>query len=207
LTYRASEGVIDALMFGASLVTQLSFHDPLMNEIFRYLTAASPIVANLMLLPVMIKELMAQNWTQYVDRCHQEVFDVELATKMRTGLVEVPHASITDNTVPDLNSIDLIGITRSLNSVLTKTAFSGIQCRSSMQVLGFVSDVNRDFQMEVAIGNYYLEFIHKQLKAKIEHLQSWFEAIDARCTYLTQRAQAQTQTVSRSHPCLFNSDW
>jgi len=79
-----------------------------------------------MLLPVMIKELMARNWNGYVDQCHQEVFDVELTTRMRKGLVNVPYITITDDTVPDLKSIDLVEITRSLNSVSTKLAFSSM---------------------------------------------------------------------------------
>lgn len=196
LTYKLSTRTAFALMFGAPLATWLGVHDCIMDGIFRYLTIASPAIAAPMLLPVMIKELMARNWNRYVDQCHQEVFDVELATKMRKGLVNVPYITITDDTVPDLKSIDLVEITRSLNSVSTKLAFSSMQCRSSLQVLSFIAGIHKDFQSKAILPtNDDLDSIQSSLAAKIEHLQSWLEGIEARCTYLTQRAQAQVQTV------------
>ncbi|KAF2669230.1 hypothetical protein BT63DRAFT_255003 [Microthyrium microscopicum] len=195
ITYKGSECRVDALMFGAPFVTPLGVYDTLMLEIFQYLNATSPLIAGPMLLPIMIKELMVKIWTGYVDQCHQELFDVELATRMRKGLANVPYASITDDTVPELGSIDLVDITRSLNSTLTKIAFSSMQCQSSRRVLSFVSDMNSDFQMNVATAELSLQSLQAHLQAKVEHLQSWFEGIEARCIYLTQRAQAQTQTV------------
>ena len=197
MTYNATSQTSLGLIFGSPFFPQLGIIEKTVDEIFGYLTLASPVIAMPMLLPVMIKELMARAWNDRVGILHEELFNVELATKMRKGMADVPYEALNLGAPLNLDSIDLIDITRSLNSVSTLLAYSSMQCRSSLQHLNFVAGINKEFQAQVALGgNRDLELMQISLVAKLEHLQSWLEGIEGRCFYLTQRAQAQVQTVS-----------
>ena len=190
-THKSSSSLTFVSIFGTT--------DQTITELIRYLVAASSMIATPMLVPTLMKEIFAHYWTEYVEKCHQEIFDVEMSTKMRKGLADIG-VTIVEETTPDWSKIDLVDITRSLNSVCTKIAFSSLQCRTSLRLLNFLGDMTQSFSSKAVEDNGRINkvsFAHDSLSLRNGYLQSWFEGLETRCSYLAQRAQAQVQTVSK----------
>ena len=117
-------------------------HSKTFTELVCYLEAAKGLVGEPMLLPTLLEEINAHFREEWVEQCRQEIFDVEKSTKMRKGLADLQ----VEETVPDWRTIDLIEITRSINSVLAKLAFGSLLCQTSLQLLKFLSDTTKSFQ-------------------------------------------------------------
>ena len=143
--------------------------------------------------PAVAMELQAKWFNDTVNSCHSRIYDIETATGMRRfDNLQNGHPA----EIQDWKSIDLIDITRDINSLLSRVAFLKLQSKTGVYLIQ---------QMQISINSLKsrLENERDQFKietqddiiSKLEHLQSWYSGIIARLSYLTERIKAQVQTV------------
>ncbi|KAH8797865.1 hypothetical protein F5884DRAFT_150161 [Xylogone sp. PMI_703] len=185
LTFNITTGRTCVLIFGAESWS--------LSELFAYLGSISPLPFGPMLVPAVAMELQAKWFSATVHSCHNRIYDIETTTGMRR--FDNPQND-HQTEMQDWKSVDLIDITRDLNSLLSRVAFLKLQSETGLYLTQ---------QMQISVNSLKsrLEKVRDQFKietqddiiSKLEHIQSWYSGILARLRYLTGRIEAQIQTV------------
>jgi hypothetical protein len=91
--------------------------------------------------------------------------------------------------------MDLVGATRSLNSVFIELAYYSQACQTSQSLL---RELEKMIEPETVSLKSPAILNAERVREKSQHLKSWYDGIQARSDYLTRRAEALLQTVSAS---------
>ena len=189
VTFNIKTGKTCILIFGAQPWS--------LSDLFSCLGSMSRLPYGPMFVPAVALELQARWFNETVNSCHSKIYDIETATGMRRfeGLQNDGRSEIQD-----WKAIDLIDITRDLNSLLSRVAFLKLQCETG----GYLTQ-----QMQVSIGFLKTRLEKGQAQfsvetqddtiSKLEHIHSWYSGIAARLRYLTERIEAQIRTVRRPY--------
>ncbi|KAM0125000.1 hypothetical protein ACHAO1_010818 [Botrytis cinerea] len=163
------------------------------SELFAHLRSILPQAYGPMTVPVVAMELQAQSFSLTIKNCHESIHSIETSTGMRQ--FNYPHERNSTST-QDWKSLDLISITRELSSFLSRFAFLKMQAETGaylvQQMAGtteiLIEKMDKDRILFDTDDQY-------DIISKLEHIQSWYLGIAARCRYLSERTNAQSQTV------------
>lgn len=135
-------------------------------------------------LPLAALEMTADDFSNQIKLRHNDVWKVGDSLKMDTWA--------TDGDKFDIKALDLIGATRSLNTLFVELAYYSQACQTSQSLLG---DIEKMVESD-AVGSKSRTIQKlKAIKEDIQRLKSWYDGIQARSDYLTRRAEALLQTV------------
>jgi hypothetical protein len=186
LSFDIKTGKTRVLIFGAQSWS--------LSEMFTYVSSASRLPLGPIFVPAIAMELQAKWFTGTINKCHAKIYDIESTTGMRRLL---DSASDNPGIIQDWKKLDLIDIARELNSILSRLAFFKLQVDTSTYL---VEKLEQSFKcIKEALekhGESFQNEAEDRILLKLEHIQSWFFGINARCVYLSERAQAQVQTVN-----------
>lgn len=185
LSFNIKTGKTRMLIFGAQPWS--------LTEMFNYLDSISPLPFGPMLLPTIVIELQAKWFSGTINDVHRRIFDIETVTGIRRFLNSFDNDSAR---LEGWKKLDLIDITRDLNSILSRLAFLKLQSETSaylvdrmyISVVALKEKLEEDKQSHRSSAQDYT-------LSKLEFIESWITGIKARCSYLTDRTQAQVQTV------------
>jgi hypothetical protein len=185
LSFNIKTGKTRVLIFGAQSWSLL--------EMFTYLGSVSPLPFGPIFIPTIAMELQAKWFNGTINGCHGKIYNIETTTGMR----RLHNPSDSDLTkIQGWKKLDLIDIARDLNSILSRLAFFKLQAKTSTYLIGKMQLSVKD--LKEVLENERQSFrneIQDHILSKLEYIQSWFFGITARCSYLTERTQAQVQTV------------
>jgi hypothetical protein len=133
-------------------------------------------------LPLAVLEMGVTGFSSRVNDHHGEIWEIEKLLKMRLGV---------DDHI-DLQNTDFIGATRSLNSVFAQLAMYNQVCQTSRKLL---EGLEHSLDSVPSVSSTGSAIPTTDAKARITSLRSWCDGMQARCAYLTRRAEAQLQTV------------
>jgi hypothetical protein len=147
-----------------------------------------------MAVPAMAMELQAQGFSLTIKNCQDRIHSIETATGMRQ--FNYPHEG-KGTSAQDWRSLDLISITRDLSSFLSRFAFLKMQAETGAYLVQQMARTT-ELLIEMMDKDHMPFDTDNQYKiiSKLEHIQSWYLGIAARCRYLSERTNAQSQTVS-----------
>ena len=185
LTFNFETGTVRALIFGTE--------GPL-SKLFDYLAYLSPLPFGPMTIPTIALELQVKRFNETIKTCHEQIHKIENLTGMR----QFNHAYEGDGSqMQDWKSLDLIDVTRSLSSFLSRFAHLNLQAETGAYLVHQMQLSAESFKAQLERMREEKRKIDNQLEilSKLEDNRSWYVGIQARCRYLTQRTQAQTQTV------------
>ncbi len=146
-----------------------------------------------MVVPVAAMELQAQNFTMVIKNCQGHIHAIEGATGMRQ--FNLPHER-KDTATQDWKSVDLVSITRDLSSLLSRFAFLKMQAETGAYLVQQMVRTTKSWINMIDKGQIGLEIDdQRDMISKMEHIESWYLGMAARCRYLSERTTAQSQTV------------
>ena len=185
LTFGFKTGKVRALIFGTE--------GPL-SELFDYLHYISPLPFGPMTIPTIALELQAKRFNETIQTCHNQIHDIENLTGMRQ--FNHPY-ECNQSQMQDWKSLDLIDVTRNLSSFLSRFAHLNLQAETGAYLVHQMQLSAEFLRAELERMKEEKSKIDDQndVLSKLEDNGSWYVGIQARCRYLTQRTQAQTQTV------------
>ncbi|KAK6609662.1 hypothetical protein H4I96_03593 [Botrytis cinerea] len=162
------------------------------SELFAHLRSILPQAYGPMTVPAVAMELQAQSFSLTIKKCHESIHSIETATGMRQ--FNYPHERKSTST-QDWKSLDLISITRELSSFLSRFAFLKMQAETGAYLVKQMAEttellierMDKD-RIQFGTDDQY------DIISKLEHIQSWYLGIAARCRYLSERTNAQSQT-------------
>lgn len=147
-----------------------------------------------MTIPTIALELHVKKFSEIIKTCQNQIHHIENLTGMR----QYHHAYERSETqMQDWKSLDLIDITRNLSGFLTRFAHMNAQAETGTYLvhqLQLSTDFLRTNLERMKEEKSKIDDQHDVL-SKLEDIDSWYAGIQSRCRYLTQRTQAQTQTV------------
>ena len=185
LTFSFKTGKVRALIFGVE--------EPV-SELFDYLEHLSPLPFGPMTIPTIALELQVKRFNDTIKTCHRQIHDIENLTGMR----QFNHAHEGDDAqMQDWKSLDLIDVTRNLSGFLSRFAHLNLQAETGAYLVHQMQLSAEFLKAELERMREEKSKIDNQLDiiSKLEDNMSWYVGIQARCRYLTERTQAQTQTV------------
>jgi hypothetical protein len=98
-----------------------------------------------------------------------------------------------------ITEVDFDGVTRRLTSVVSELAFLTYSCQVHIPMLDFLDElVAGEFLRHEYNSTQDIITAQRLFSAKTAYLRSYLAGLESRSTYLTRRAQAQTQSVSRT---------
>ena len=151
-----------------------------------------------MAVPMAAMELQAQGFTTTIKNCQGRIHAIETATGMRQ--FNFPHEGNGTGT-QDWRSLDLVSVTRDLSSFMSRFAFLKMQAETGAYLVQQMAQTTKSFIGTIDKSQIGLETENQRdIISKLEHIESWYLGIAARCRYLSERTTAQSQTV-RSLPC------
>lgn len=164
-----------ALVFGANQHDADSFIDFLLDGALTPHWSAAPLAA---------LEYTADDFSNRIKVRHNDVWEVGNSLNMDTWA--------TDLGPFDIKTLDLLGATRSLNTLFVELAYYSQACQTSQSLL---RDIEKMVELEPVGSETKYTQNAKIVMEKILHLKSWYDGIQARSDYLTRRAEALLQTV------------
>ena len=185
LTFSFTTGKVRALIFGV---------EGPVSELFDYLEYLSPLPFGPMIIPTIALELQLKRFNDTIKTCQNQIHDIENLTGMR----QFNHSHEGDDAqMHDWKCLDLIDVTRSLSGFLSRFAHLNLQAETGAYLVHqmqlstefFKAELERMKEEKSKIDNQH------EITSKLEDNKSWYVGIQARCRYLTERTQAQTQTV------------
>jgi hypothetical protein len=148
-----------------------------------------------MFLPTLLIDLRAERLRYYIDECHQRIVEIEKTTKIYCTATARRDPTLFQKT-GELSTADLNPVTRNLTSVSSELAYTISAARRHASLLAFLKNFQDWYKNDVCAGETAtVKFVERTLMSKICGLESFFCSVEHRGTYLTQRAQAQVQTV------------
>ena len=185
LTFNIKTGRTCILIFGAQSWS--------LSELFTYLSSIPLLPFGPMFVPAVAMELQVKWFNETVNSCHSRIYNIETATGMRR--FDNPQNGHPAE-IQDWKRIDLIDITRDINSLLSRVAFLKLQSETSVYLIQQIQISVNSFKTRLEKGHDQFNIGGQDdIISKLEHLQSWYLGIMARLRYLTERIKAQVQTV------------
>ena len=142
-------------------------------------------------------ELQVQRFNETIKTCHNQIHDIENLTGMR----QFNHTHESNKTqTQDWKSLDLIDITRNLSGFLSRFAHLNLQAETGAYLVHQMQLSAESLKAELERMKEERSKIDDQhdILARLEDNERWYVGIRARCRYLIERTQAQTQTVRPS---------
>jgi hypothetical protein len=170
---QASKSTV-AIIFGANEAE---------TEFFLRSSQWQSVSAHWISLAAAIQDLHGEVWTMRLKRSHNSLWEVENELKMRLYLD-------TEEEV-DLRTVDLLKAHRSLNSFFVELAMYDQVCQTSLSLNKRLQEYCRDEQSKQDAAPAVIN----DMLARLQFIQSWYEGIQARSTYITRRVETQLQTV------------
>lgn len=168
------------------------------SELFAHLQSILPQAYGPMTVPAVAMELQAQSFSLTIKNCHESIHSIETATGMRQ--FNYPHERKSTST-QDWRSLDLIAITRELSSFLSRFAFLKMQAETGAYLIQQMAGTTKILIERMDKDRILFDTDDQyDIISKLEHIQSWYLGIAARCRYLSERTNAQSQTVSLLSP-------
>jgi hypothetical protein len=165
---------------------------------FDIISSSSNLSTGPMCIPLIAMQLQARWFTDTINELHSNIYDVETSTGMR----RFDNSNKNSPEKQDWRQLNLIDFTRSLNSILTRLAFLRLQAETSCYLIEQMQISTK----AIETTNSTVAREESYLYHKANYIQGLFRGIKARCNYLTERVQAQVQTVCVSTitnpPCL-----
>lgn len=185
LTFGLRTGKVRALIFGVE--------GPIW-ELFDYSEHLSPLPFGPMTIPTIALELQVQSLNETIRTCQNQIHDIENLTGMRQ--FNWAHEG-NENQMQDWKSLDLIDVTRNLSGLLSRFAHLSLQAETGAYLVHQMQLSTEFLKAELERMREEKSKIDNQhdIISKLEDIKSWYLGIQACCRYLTQRTQAQTQTV------------
>ena len=140
-------------------------------------------------IPSMLIESSCAQLLSYLDEYHDQVYAIESATGTRYD---------SSRTLL-LDEIDLGKLTQDINFTTTKLAHKLWSCHTYGPMLSFLDSIAKQYREQVLLNGHSVDdatSIESYLLEKHEYLRCWLTGQEKRIEYLSQRAQAQVQTVS-----------
>lgn len=150
----------------------------------------SPQPVGPMVFPAVALELQAQWFNTTIKSCQDRVHSIETATGMRQ--FNYSHEKGQESS-QDWKSLDLVSITRDLSSFLSRFAFLKLQAETGAYLVQQMAQSTKSLIHTDLSGSFIGD--QYDIRSKLEHIESWYLGIAARCRYLTERTAAQSQTV------------
>ncbi|KAK3988827.1 putative Mg2+ transporter-like zinc transport protein [Cladorrhinum sp. PSN332] len=164
-----------------------------LSELFASLRSTSPQAYGPMAVSAAAMELQAQGFTMTITNYQGRIHAIETATGMRQ--FNFPHEGNGTDT-QDWKSLDLISVTRDLSSFLSRFAFLKMQAETGAYLVQQMARTTESFTGRIDKSQTELETENQRdIISKLEHIESWYLGIAARCRYLSERTTAQSQTV------------
>ena len=183
-----------------ALITGLQKHE--ISNICVRLRHSQDYTALPMLLPALLLEGRVDSTTRRVVESHQEIYDVEQVTGLLTTW-DLPSGSGRESSSPKLwgtqDFQDFNRVTWQLTSVSAKLAYCTYNCQVHLPMLDELDQIDQELVNGSPPGRQPdLQRVNACLQANNAFLRARLQATSVRATYLSQRAQAQVQTVSRT---------
>ncbi|KAI4210199.1 MAG: hypothetical protein LQ351_006954 [Letrouitia transgressa] len=185
LTFEFTTGKVRALIFGIEA--------PVL-ELFDYLDRISPLPFGPTIIPALALELQLQRYNITIKSCQSQIYHIENLTGMR----QFNHAfEYNGAEIQDWKDLDLIDITRNLSGFLRRFAFlrsqleteADLVCQMRLSTEFLRTELERRKEDQNKIDD------QDRLLSKFDNNGSWYLGLRACCNYLTERTQAQVQTV------------
>ena len=154
----------------------------------------SPLPFGPLIIPTIALELQVEGFNETIESCQVRIRDIENMTGMR----QFNHAYESKGLgTQDWRSLDLIDITRNLSGFLSRFAFLKLQAETAAYLVHQMQLSAEFLKTELEKSKEAKSKIDSQhdIQSKLEDLASWYHGIQARSCYLTERTQAQVQTV------------
>jgi hypothetical protein len=146
-----------------------------------------------LLLPVILMEYKAISIHRHASTCYRAIYVMEQKTGFHANAV---HFKASGEVQPpsENSEIDFTDITREITSATKELARYLQTCKTNIRLIGYLDEfTNRHFKDRTDTQDVYTMEI---VLAKTAYLKSFFQGVGDRCSYLSERAQAQRQTVS-----------
>ena len=185
LTFSFKTGKVLGLIFGT---------EESLSELFDYLDCISPLPFGPTIIPTAALELQAKRFNENIKSCHDQIFEIETLTGMR----QFNHAhELNAARTLDWKTLNLIDITRNLSGLLSRLAHLKLQAETGGYLIQQIQLCAEFLRVELERKKVEKSKVDSQLAclSKLNHNRSWYIGLDARCRYLTERTQAQIQTV------------
>lgn len=144
-----------------------------------------------LLLPVILMEYKAISTYKHASTCYRAIYAMEKGTGFFAHAV---HDKTPYEEPPKDMEIDFNGITREITSATKELARYLQTCKTNIRLFDDLDEfTNRHFKNATDGHDVYAMEI---TLAKTAYLKSFFQGTGDRCSYLSERAQAQRQTVS-----------
>lgn len=180
----------------SALLNGLQEHEIL--GLYTRLRHSQDYIALPMLLPALLLELRVKSVTRKVMDSHQEICDVEDETGLRTQWYLQKDSRREQDCSRPWETSNLHRISRQLTSVSAKLAYCTYTCQVHLPMLDELNQVNRKCIKSFPPSRKTdLERVNARLQANNALLRGLLQASFLRATYLSQRAQAQAQTVGK----------
>ena len=151
-----------------------------------------------MLLPALLLELRVDSATRTVADSHREIYNIEQETGLRTDFGFSNDSARDPSDSKQWETNDFNRISRQLTSVTAKLAHCISMCQMHLPMIDELDLVNQEAVNSSPPGRESdLQRVNACLRANNALLRGWLQATLFRATYLSQRAQAQVQTVSK----------
>lgn len=165
-----------------------------LSELFDCLDYISPLPFGPIIIPTIALELQVKSFNETIKNCQNQIHDIEYLTGMRQ--FNHPY-ECNEIKTHDWTSLDLIDITRNLSGFLSRFAHLKLQAQTGAYLIhqmqlsvNFLrTELERRKDEETKISN------QDDVLSRLEDNGSWYLGIQARCRYLSERTQAQVQTV------------
>ena len=165
-----------------------------LSDLFDYLDYISPLPFGPLIIPTIALELQVEGFNETIKSCQVQIHDIE----NKTGMRQYNYAYECNGLeTQDWRSLDLIDITRNLSGFLSRFAFLKLQAETAAYLVHQMQLSAEILKTELERSQEAKSKIDSQhdIQSKLEDLGNWYRGIQARCCYLTERTQAQVQTV------------
>lgn len=167
-------------------------HENEVDHLIGKLRTVLHLTTNPMLIPMLLTRSTLQDVSIYLGRLHEDLYNIERATGMHRN------PTLAKPVERKWANLDILHETmRDLTSVNVSLAHSNYSCQTVLNIVDFLDETSSWLRTPgVSRSALLLEDDVKKASENTVHLRSWTQGLQARLTYLTQRAQAQVQTVS-----------
>jgi hypothetical protein len=148
-----------------------------------------------LLLPVILMEYKAISIHKHASTCYRAIYAMERKTGFHANAVHVKGSY--EEELPNENTeLDFTEITREITSATKELARYLQVCKTNIRLIDYLDEfTNRHFKEKTDTQDVYAMEI---VLARTAYLKSFFQGVGDRCSYLSERAQAQRQTVGVS---------
>ncbi len=165
-----------------------------LSELFDCLDHISPLPFGPLIIPTIALELQVKGFNETTKSCQNQIHDIEYLTGMRQFDLSY---ECNKTKTQDWKSLDLIDVTRNLSSFLSRFAHLKLQAQTGAYLVHQMQLSAKFLKAELERRKDEESKVNNQddILSTLEDNASWYLGIETRCRYLTERTQAQVQTV------------